>query len=445
MLDIRCAVVLAATAFPVGAALAQDRTELGTLLLVMDDSQQQLEMFHGPIDGLFRALSSYRTGFGGDGGLILIEAVSADVPAGAHPMQGAAILRIEFSAPAPLDANSPYDDMSLFYVGDWPAGAQEPEQAFANAGDMELYLEVLDFTQDNARVAGATSGKMCPYDIDTEQTDAGADACFNISVQFETALVPFGPPVPLDEMPQVAMGSGPDTSLDSPPTDDGPVTMDVLGTISAKLDGEDREWLTIAGQLNGEDGASANWQCIEMSIPSFADGVGAVGGVLSDEERAQLGMLDDMFSGGNPMAEMMEQITGQPVGGGEHINLTISGHDPASPNILTEQVLALDVFLTSAEPPLGVPIPADISYFVESSGGFIPAVFYFSGEDDAEASVTFDQLDLTPGGGHASGSFRASLCRMEGARLMDGADLSDCMPVEGRFDTALIEEAAYSP
>jgi len=88
---------------------------------------------------------------------------------------------------------------------------------------------------------------------------------------------------------------------------------------------------------------------------------------------------------------------------------------------------------------------ADITYVLEASGSFIPAVFYTSSDGGGEASVTFERLDLDAGVGHATGSFQGTLCRMEGARLMDGPDLSDCLPAEGRFDTALQEEEPYRP
>ncbi|MCC5969984.1 MAG: hypothetical protein JJU15_08535 [Pararhodobacter sp.] len=215
--------------------------------------------------------------------------------------------------------------------------------------------------------------------------------------------------------------------------DSGSVTMTVMGALTATLDGDAREWVTISGEMRGETGASANWQRIEISVPTFGDTLGAMAGQLSEEERAQVQALD----------QLMGQVTERAMGGFQSINLTISGHDPASPNILTDQVLALDVHLNSADIAPGTTMDADITYVVDGSGGFIPRLFYTSSDTDTQASVTFDRLDLTPGGGHAEGSFSAELCKMEGANLISGPDLSDCIHVEGRFDTALVEEEPY--
>lgn len=434
------AVLMAAITVPLAPLTAQERQPLGEVLIEIDGAMTGLQVFEGPIDGFHRSLAGYRTGFGGDGGMVSVEGVPASVPAGAHPMQGAAVVRMEFSAPAPLDASSPHDDASIFYVAEWAEGEGDPALVFANAGPVEIELEALDLREGGAHIAGVAVAAMCPHDIDSEETQALSDACFEMAMLFDTTLLPFAPPRRLDPAEEPAREA---PAAAAPADDDSPATMEVLGRVNASLGGEEREWLTIAGDIRGQHAASANFQRIEISIPGFADTFGAMADALSEEERAQLGMLDQMLRENNPMAAIMEELTGQPVSGTDQINLTISGHDPASPNILTEQVLALDIHLTSAQPPPGSPIPAEITYVVESSGSFIPAVFYTSGDGGAEASVTFDRLELAAEGGHASGSFSGTICRMEGARLMDGPDMSDCMPVEGRFDTALFEEEPF--
>ncbi|MCC5986556.1 MAG: hypothetical protein JJT95_02665 [Pararhodobacter sp.] len=440
-----CAVILAVIATPASTVLASERQSLGGMIVDIDGTMTDLEVFEGPIGGLHRSLAGYRTNFGGDGGMISIEGVPAQVPAGAHPMQGAAVIRMEFSAPAPLDPSSPHDESSILYIADWLADAPEPGRVYANADVVDLELEELDLSEGEAFIAGTASASMCPHDIETEQTQPLSDACFELTMLFETVLLPFAPPVRLDaaDDPQPA-DDAPATEA-SPTADDGPATMEVLGRVNARLGNDEREWVTIAGEIRGQHAASANFQRIEISMPGFADTFGAMAGVLSEEEQEQLGMLDQLFTENNPMAAIMEELTGQRIDGSDQISLTISGHDPTSPNILTEQVLALDVHLTSAQPPLGRPIPAEVTYVLEASGGFIPAVFYTSGEGGAEASVSFDRLELGPDGAHATGSFHATICRMEGARLMDGADMSDCMPVEGSFDTALVEEEPFRP
>ncbi|MCC5961623.1 MAG: hypothetical protein JJU09_00725 [Rhodobacteraceae bacterium] len=420
------------------ALAALERQDLGSVTVEIDGILTELEVFEGPVDMFHRSLAGYRTNFGGDGGMISIEGMPAQAVPGAHPMQGMAAIQLEFDAPAPLDADSPADEAGMFYVMEWGAGARDPARIFASTGPLDLRLTALDLTEGAAHIAGVAIGMMCPHDMETEQTEPISDSCFEMSFQFDTALLPFAPPVRIEPGADQAPAA-------EAPAADGPATMDVLGRVNATLGGEEREWLTIAGDIRGQQGASANFQRMVLSVPGFSDTFGAISDELSEEEREQLGMLDDLFGGDNPMAGMLEQLTGEPVGGTEHITLTISGHDPASPNILTEQTLALDVYLYSDEPPLGQPMQADITYVLEASGSFIPAVFYTSSDGGGEASVIFERLDLGAEDGHATGTFQGNLCRMEGARLMDGPDLSDCLPVEGRFDTALQEEEPYRP
>ena len=420
------------------ALAALERQDLGSVTVEIDGSVTELEVFEGPVDVFHRSLAGYRTNFGGDGGMISIEGMPAQAEPGAHPMQGMAAIQLEFDAPAPLDADSPAEEAGMFYVMEWAAGARDPESIFASTGPLDLHLTALDLTEGAAHIAGVAISTMCPHDMETDRTEPISDVCFEMSFQFDTALLPFAPPVRIEPDEDTAPAA-------EAPAAEGPATMDVLGRLNATLGGEEREWLTLAGEIRGQQGASANFQRIEFSVPSFSDTFGAISDELSDEEREQLGMLDDLFGGDNPMAGIVEQLTGQPAGGTGHINLDISGHDPASSNILTEQVLSLDVYLYSDEPPLGEPMQADITYVLEASGSFIPAVFYTSSDGGGEASVTFERLDLDAGVGHATGSFQGTLCRMEGARLMDGPDLSDCLPAEGRFDTALQEEEPYRP
>ena len=430
------AALLAVLLVPFGIVSGQDRQILGGLSVEIDGEASELEIFRGPIDGFIRSMAGYRTNFGGDGGLVQIEALPREVPTGAHPMQGAVTLHMEFSAPAPLTAESPHDDASLFLISEWSAADAIPSSAFANAKSVQLTLDRLDFTEGREQVAGTASATMCPYDLETETVDRTSEACFDMAVSFTTTLHRFSAAIPIDTETQTAGASVNDhgATPDEPVADSGSgsATMEVLGDVVATLDGEEREWLTIAGRIRGQDVVSATWERYTIPIPTFADtlALGDFAERLPEEERAQVDRLDDLLG----------QMTGQRRGGPEHFNLTISGFDPTSPNILTEQVLTLDIHLATAEPPLGRPLPVDITYIVEGSGRMIPTLFYISGEGGHYANVTFDRLVLDADDGHASGRFAGTLCRMEGARLMEGADLSDCMTVEGRFDTALVEE-----
>src|SRR5699024_12483 len=130
--------------------------------------------------------------------------------------------------------------------------------------------------------------------------------------------------------------------------------------------------------------------------------------------------------------------------GGDTTTLTIGGHDLESPNIMMERALSLEVELANSDDPeamLGKELPVEVMY-VEEAAGFMPKVTYNSGEDDKPAHVVFEKLELGEDSGHASGSFRASLCRIDMSKLGtdDAVDLSDCIPVEAEFDTELLPD-----
>lgn len=407
---------------------AQDRTILGHLTFETDNSSTNLEVFRGPINGFVRSLASYDASPGGAGGMIMIEGHVSQVPSGANPKQGAAGIWLEFSAPAQVNEAIAAENLDLFYIGDWPAGRQEPLQVFRSAGGVGVTFERLQLHDGAAHAAGVAQGTLCPHNMDNDETQVDAQDCFEATLVFDSTLEPFAAPV------RVADGQGSEARAD-----DGPVTMTVLGSVTGILDGEAREWVTISGEINHEASSSANWRRTRISVPGFADTFGSMMGEMTGEDQAQLETLDQMFSGENGLADLIGQMTGEAVGGQEFLSVSISGHDPASPNILTERVLSLEISFNSMDAPLDVPVPAEISYFVDASGGFIPKLFYVSGDGGPEAHVTFTQLDLGPKGGHAQGSFKGTLCRMEGARLLDGPDLSACIDVEGQFDTELAE------
>lgn len=242
--------------------------------------------------------------------------------------------------------------------------------------------------------------------------------------------------------------SGLPSSGGSAEADSGSVTMEVLGMVSAIFDGEAREWLTITGDFEGQKLASAYWKHISFDISGGAD-IGAqflalAGEQVTEEERRQIEQLGSLLEGQNPMAEIFGQMTGVPgLGGGGMVAISIVGHNPSSPNILKEELLSLDITLDGGSDPAtltGQAHAADIMYVVENPSGYVPDIFYVSGEDGHPAQVVFERLELEPGGGHAAGHFEGSLCRMESARLWEGPNLSDCILVEGNFHTTLVEE-----
>lgn len=221
------------------------------------------------------------------------------------------------------------------------------------------------------------------------------------------------------------------------------LALNELGTISGTLDGKAREWVTVSGQFQGEVMNSATWQRISFSMPDFGQIMESMAGMLTPEQRAQLGMLQNMDMENNPMAGMLGQMMGQEATPSESIQITIGGHDPDSPNVMTSQAIVLTVDLDSLDDATGRALPAELTYVVEASASGMPQVLYVS-DDESNTSVTFDQLDIEPGGGHARGRFTGFMCRVDMRNLMAGPDLTDCMDAEGQFDTKLGEDEAFS-
>ena len=226
---------------------------------------------------------------------------------------------------------------------------------------------------------------------------------------------------------------------------DDAAVMEVLGSINATLAGEEREWLTISGELSGRQVDSATWERIEPVLPGgggmedqIRHAMEMAGDHISPEERAELeALLNDPD---NPLADMFAQAGVPQAGDLTMFTLTLTGLDPDSPNMLSERVLNINAGPFDSDQPeqlLNRSLQVDIVYSERHGGGMVPEVFYVSDHDAKPASITFDRLEFGPDGGHAAGQFEASLCRMEAERLMAGPDLDDCRSVSGRFDTAL--------
>jgi len=223
-------------------------------------------------------------------------------------------------------------------------------------------------------------------------------------------------------------------------------------------DGEQREWKTISGEIDGEPIHSASWdhKAADNKLSDMgqmmSELMGNLGMEMGPEEQKQMQAMESLFSNSpamqdmmgknGSMADTMQQLFGGG-GGAEPITLNITGHDPGSRNILTEHVLSIHVDLERDPKAKSVSVPdapvaANIAYYQEHSGKAMPEVFYVSAGTDPAPTVTFDTLELDEEGGEASGSFEASLCRLKSDQLTQGPDLSTCMPVTGTFETTLV-------
>jgi len=181
--------------------------------------------------------------------------------------------------------------------------------------------------------------------------------------------------------------------------------------------------------------------------------MGNLGIEMGPEERKQMQAMESLFSNNSAMQDMMgksgsmantmQQLFGG--GGPNPITLNITGHDPSSRNILTEQVLSIHIDL-EVDPKKGspsvpeTPVAANIAYYKEHSGHAMPKEFYVSTGSDPAATVSFDALEINKDGGKASGSFEASLCHLKSDQLTQGPDRSKCLPLKGAFDTTLVPQ-----
>lgn len=214
-----------------------------------------------------------------------------------------------------------------------------------------------------------------------------------------------------------------------------------IGHIEGTIDGKAQKWETFRAKVGKETVTSANWRRNTYSMPDYSEGWAAMAEQLPPEQRAQFEAIMKQAGANNPMAEMMAQMTGQPIGNPDAITVSITGMDPSSNDKLRERLLSLEVMVADPDNvKTGTPRDADITYIVEASSSAMPQILYVSDHDQQNALVTFETLTVHPDSGHAAGTFSARLCRVDMKNLFEGPDMEDCFDASGRFDTALAEE-----
>lgn len=91
-------------------------------------------------------------------------------------------------------------------------------------------------------------------------------------------------------------------------------------------------------------------------------------------------------------------------------------------------------FFSDAPDEETLPFSVEVSYAPTGT-----AEHWISDEADETNNVTFTTLGFEGDSGHATGTFSATLCYAEGYE--EDADMSNCRPIEGSFDTPIeIEE-----
>lgn len=201
----------------------------------------------------------------------------------------------------------------------------------------------------------------------------------------------------------------------------GTRTMTVLGSIEGTIDGFERSWLTITGEVEGRNMSTAAWR-----PHSMADMMEAVLDGMSEQQRARMAQ---MFGGD----------------GEEEVALRIMGVDPEAEKILRQGGLTIELPPFSADnvdQMLGGRNEAEISYhknFGEQRGFFVS-----SHDVGIDATVGFDRLEIVTEGGVAEGTFEGSLCPIR-SLMGSNPSLEGCILVEGHFETELGEEEADNP
>jgi len=110
-------------------------------------------------------------------------------------------------------------------------------------------------------------------------------------------------------------------------------------------------------------------------------------------------------------------------------SVTVQAHDPQADSIM-QNVLSIEFSLMGDDISASM-MDASVSWWPEGMG----QPFYHSEGSEAELNVTLEALSLEEGAANTKGRFAARICRKDS--FMAEADLNDCMPVEGTFETAL--------
>ena len=199
-------------------------------------------------------------------------------------------------------------------------------------------------------------------------------------------------------------------------------SVDVLGSITAEIDGQTREWLTINGVGDDKEEGSAGWSAYAPpAVPRPSH--------LSDEQ----------------FAAVMERMGGMfgakaGPGGDDLVKVQISGFDPNAERMLRDGVLTIELSPFSAgdvDSLLERRLEANVAYFKDF--GDAQGLFVSTDDSGIAATVAFEALEIAEGGGHAEGEFEAGLCPV--AAMMGGGaiDPDDCLRIVGRFSTELDE------
>ena len=210
-------------------------------------------------------------------------------------------------------------------------------------------------------------------------------------------------------------------------------TMEVLGSVDGVVDGHERAWLTISGEIDGAEMSSAAWKAYDVGslMDAMFEGV-------SDAQRQQ--MQERMQAMSEMMGDAGAAHPFAPGSGEDQVTLRIMGVDPEAERILRQGMISIELAafaVDDLDAMVGSPVEAEISY--HKNFGEVTGFHASSHEAGTAAYVVFERLDIVEGGGNAKGRFGATLCSI-GVLMRGDIDPDDCLFVEGHFDTALGED-----
>lgn len=201
-------------------------------------------------------------------------------------------------------------------------------------------------------------------------------------------------------------------------------SMTSLGSIHASIEGQMLEWVTLGGEVDGEELASARWQPVTMP------------------ENPMVKMMENM---NEEQRRQMEQAMGASGMGldREYVRVRIAGFDPESEQVQRAGMLSIELGMLATndmDAVYGQMHEADVSYFMKTDDGVILLVAD-TRSAGATTGVEFDRLVLNEGAGFAEGRFTADLCPMR--QVMNNTIESEsCLSFEGEFATQLAAEEA---
>ncbi|MBC00600.1 MAG: hypothetical protein CML67_13755 [Rhodobacteraceae bacterium] len=115
---------------------------------------------------------------------------------------------------------------------------------------------------------------------------------------------------------------------------------------------------------------------------------------------------------------------------GPVLSISIQAHDPQSDSIM-HNVLSVEISLMGTDASASLMDGSSVSWWPKG----MSEPFYMSENSGQEPEIVLEALSLEEGAARARGRFSARMCRQDG--FTSEPDLTDCLTVEGRFDTAL--------